>query len=62
MEPESFEAAQKQEVWRKAMEEEIKMIEKNETWELVDPPRQRHYRSQVGLQDKAQPRRLDSKA
>ena len=38
MEPESFEAAQKQEVWRKAMNEEIKMIVKNETWELVDRP------------------------
>ncbi|XP_062100607.1 uncharacterized mitochondrial protein AtMg00820-like [Humulus lupulus] len=36
MEPESFEATLKQEVWRKYMNEEIKMIEKKETWELVD--------------------------
>ena len=39
MEPENFEEASKQEVWIKAMEEEIKMIEKNETWELVDIPK-----------------------
>lgn len=31
LEPESFEVAVKQEVWRKAMEEEIKTIKKNET-------------------------------
>lgn len=39
MEPENYEAAVKQEVWVKAMEEEIKMIEKNNTWELVDQPK-----------------------
>lgn len=39
LEPESFEQASRQEVWVKAMEEEIKMIEKNNTWELVDCPR-----------------------
>ncbi|CAA0815239.1 Uncharacterized mitochondrial protein AtMg00820 [Striga hermonthica] len=38
MEPESFEAAVKEKEWVKAMEEEIRMIEKNKTWELVDPP------------------------
>ena len=54
METESFEEDQQQEVWRKVTNQEIKMIEKNETWELVDPPRQRHNRSQVDLQDKAQ--------
>ena len=60
MEPESFEAAQKQEVWRKAMNEEIKMIVKNATWELVDRLQDKDtiYRSQVGLQDKAQRRWL----
>ncbi|XP_019052098.1 PREDICTED: uncharacterized protein LOC109114225 [Nelumbo nucifera] len=36
MELESFEAATKQEVWVKAMKEEITMIEKNKTWDLVD--------------------------
>ena len=30
MKPESFEVASKTEVWKKAMEEEIKMIEKHE--------------------------------
>ena len=39
LEPESYEAAAKQEVWVKAMEEEMKMIEKNKTWELVDRPK-----------------------
>nr|KYP39854.1 Retrovirus-related Pol polyprotein from transposon TNT 1-94 [Cajanus cajan] len=38
LEPGSFEEAANQEVWVKAMEEEIKMIEKNNTWELVDYP------------------------
>ncbi|XP_031264481.1 uncharacterized protein LOC116122812 [Pistacia vera] len=38
MEPENFEIAAKQEAWVKAMEEEIKMIEKNETWKLVNRP------------------------
>ncbi|CAA0833724.1 Uncharacterized mitochondrial protein AtMg00820 [Striga hermonthica] len=38
MEPESFETAVKEKEWVKAMEEEIRMIEKNKTWELVDPP------------------------
>nr|KYP39031.1 Retrovirus-related Pol polyprotein from transposon TNT 1-94 [Cajanus cajan] len=38
LEPGSFEEAANQEVWVKAMEEEIKMIEKNNTWELVDFP------------------------
>mgnify|MGYP001791670327 CR=1 FL=1 len=38
MEPHNYEEASKDKVWIKAMEEEIKMIEKNETWELVDPP------------------------
>ncbi|CAL8990716.1 unnamed protein product [Prunus brigantina] len=36
IEPKSFEVAVKEEIWRKAMEEEIKTIEKNKTWELVD--------------------------
>lgn len=39
LEPESYEVASRQEVWVKAMEEEIKMIEKNKTWELVDRPK-----------------------
>ncbi|CAL9010964.1 unnamed protein product, partial [Prunus brigantina] len=39
IEPESFEVVVKEEIWRKAMEEEIKTIEKNKTWELVDRPK-----------------------
>ncbi|CAL9007070.1 unnamed protein product [Prunus brigantina] len=38
IEPESFEVAIKEEILRKAMEEEIKTIEKNKTWELIDHP------------------------
>ncbi|CAL8077649.1 unnamed protein product [Prunus armeniaca] len=38
IEPENFEEAAKDESWRKAMEYEITMIEKNNTWELVDRP------------------------
>ena len=37
-EPQKFEEALKEEVWRKAMDEEIKMIEKNHTWELMQKP------------------------
>ncbi|XP_020417971.1 uncharacterized protein LOC109948685 [Prunus persica] len=38
IEPESFEEAAKDDSWKKAMEDEITMIEKNNTWELVDRP------------------------
>ncbi|KAI5348631.1 hypothetical protein L3X38_001518 [Prunus dulcis] len=38
IEPENFEEAIKDEAWGKAMTEEILMIEKNSTWELVDRP------------------------
>lgn len=38
MEPTSFDEASKHQVWIQAMEEEIKMIEKNKTWEMVDRP------------------------
>ncbi|RDX80760.1 hypothetical protein CR513_38653, partial [Mucuna pruriens] len=38
LEPECYEEASKKEVWVKAMEEEIKMIEKNNTWEIIDCP------------------------
>ena len=39
VEPESFEDAIKEEAWKKAMEEEIYVIEKNKTWELVERPK-----------------------
>lgn len=38
VELESYEEAQSNEVWVKAMEEEMRMIEKNQTWELTDYP------------------------
>ncbi|KAL0313853.1 UNVERIFIED_CONTAM: Retrovirus-related Pol polyprotein from transposon RE2 [Sesamum angustifolium] len=39
LEPENFETAVKHKVWVQALEEEIKMIEKNNTWELADRPK-----------------------
>ncbi|KAL0310316.1 UNVERIFIED_CONTAM: Retrovirus-related Pol polyprotein from transposon RE2 [Sesamum calycinum] len=39
LEPENFETAVKHKVWVQAMEEEIDMIEKNNTWELTDKPK-----------------------
>ena len=39
--PENYEEAIKHDVWNKAMEEEIQMIEKNNTWELVAIPKER---------------------
>ncbi|KAL0387365.1 UNVERIFIED_CONTAM: Retrovirus-related Pol polyprotein from transposon RE2 [Sesamum radiatum] len=39
LEPENFETAVKHKVWVQAMEEEIKMIEKNNTWELTNRPK-----------------------
>ena len=38
IEPENFAEASKDKAWQKAMEAEMEMIEKNETWELVDRP------------------------
>ena len=38
IEPETFEEAVKDKSWQKAMENEIAMIEKNSTWELVSRP------------------------
>ena len=36
MEPKNFEEADLDESWRKAMEAELEMIEKNNTWQLVE--------------------------
>ena len=41
VELENYEEAIKHDVWKKFMEEEIRMIEKNNTWELVAIPRER---------------------
>ena len=37
-EPPTFALAERDANWRQAMLEEMKAIEENETWELVDPP------------------------
>ena len=37
-EPSNFEEAEAQQGWKQAMAEEISMIEKNQTWELVERP------------------------
>lgn len=36
--PVTFEEASSDENWKKAMDDEIRAIEKNDTWELVDLP------------------------
>ena len=41
VESENYEEAIKHDVWKKSMKEEILMIEKNNTWELVSIPRER---------------------
>ena len=41
VEPENYEEAIKHDVWKKYMEEEIRIIEKNNTWEFVAIPRER---------------------
>jgi hypothetical protein len=38
IEPNYFEEANKDEFWKKAMDEELDQIEKNDTWELVPRP------------------------
>ena len=37
--PLTFEEVVEEEVWAQAMDEEIECIEKNQTWELVDVPK-----------------------
>ena len=39
VEPDCFEEAVKEKAWRHAMNEEIEVIEKNNTWQLVDRPK-----------------------
>lgn len=39
VEPGSFEEAIKEEAWKKAMEDEVHVIEKNKTWDLVEKPK-----------------------
>jgi len=42
IEPISFEEANKDEHWVKAMDEELYQIEKNDTWELVPRPKNKN--------------------
>ncbi|GJS62129.1 retrovirus-related pol polyprotein from transposon TNT 1-94, partial [Tanacetum coccineum] len=46
VEPDCFEEAIKEESWKKAMEDEIQVIEKNNTWELTDRP---SYKDVIGV-------------
>ena len=41
LEPTSFEAAKDDHRWMSAMKEELIVIEKNQTWELVEKPKDR---------------------
>ena len=55
VEPESFEEAIKEEAWKQAMEEEIHVIEKNKTWELVEKPKDKDvYWVEVYIQNQTQ--------
>eukprot|EP01018_Ginkgo_biloba_P035138 Gb_12566 [translate_table: standard] len=38
MEPNSFEDACRNDIWQEAMQDEIDSIQKNQVWDLVDPP------------------------
>ena len=40
--PLTFEEVVKEEVWAQAMDEEIECIEKDQTWELVDVPKDKY--------------------
>jgi hypothetical protein len=42
IEPNCFEEANKDEFWKKAMDEELDQIEKNDTWELVPRPKNKN--------------------
>lgn len=44
------------------MEEEIKMIEKSETWKIVDCPKDRNHWRQMGAQDKTNCKWVNSEA
>lgn len=41
IEPQCFEEASKEEVWRKTMKDEIDVIEKNKTWVLAEKPKEK---------------------
>jgi hypothetical protein len=47
-----FEESNKDEFWKKAMDEELDQIEKNDTWELVPRPKNKNVIGhKVGLQE-----------
>ena len=39
LEPTDFEATKNDQRWKSAMKEELALIEKNQTWELVEKPK-----------------------
>ncbi|KAL8117736.1 hypothetical protein AgCh_015569 [Apium graveolens] len=51
-EPTSFEDAIREDVWKKAMEQEFHMIEKNKTWQLVERPKNKEVVGVKSLQGK----------
>ncbi len=62
IEPESFEEVAKDDSWKKAMEDEILMINKNNTWELVNRPYEKPiigvkwvYKTKLNLDGSVQP-------
>ncbi|KAL0413719.1 UNVERIFIED_CONTAM: hypothetical protein Sradi_1573600 [Sesamum radiatum] len=62
MELENFEAAAKHKVCVQGIEEEIKMIEKNNTWELTYRPKDRGNRSKMDLQDEVECKWINTEA
>ena len=56
--PTRYEEALKDSKWKKAMEEELSMIQKNNTWILVDRPEGKSYWSEVDIQNEAECRQL----
>lgn len=49
--PVSSEEANNEDKWKDTMDEEIKSIEKNKTWELTTLGRPQKYWREMGLQD-----------
>lgn len=52
LEPENYKETSKEKAEIKALKEEIETIEKNETWEQVDCPKDRDHWRQKGAQEK----------
>ena len=59
---ENYEDAKKHDVWKKALSQKIRKIEKNNMWECVSIPKERKVQSKGDLQNKVQSKRRYSKA